>query len=67
MLCMKKMRDMIAKLQVGYKKSMQCMWILNINDAWKKKLVKNLETENILVSIGRVSIEYQSSQVKSND
>ena len=43
------------------------MWILNINDAWKKKLVKNLETENILVSIGRVSIEYQSSQVKSND
>ena len=34
------MRDMIAKLQDGYKKkkkkTMQSMWILNRNDAWKK-------------------------------
>ena len=30
----------------------------------KKKLVKNIETENFSVPIGRVSIEYQSSQAK---
>ena len=44
-------------------KTMQCMWILNINDAWKKKnLVKNLKIENFLVLIDRALIEYQSSQ-----
>ena len=32
----------------------------------KKNLVKNLETKNFLVSIGRASIEYQSSQADSN-
>ena len=31
----------------------------------KKILVKNLETENFSFSIGRASIEYQSSQVKA--
>ena len=46
---------------------MQCMWILNINDAKKKKkrLVKYLKTEIFSVSIGRVSIEYQSSQAEA--
>ena len=38
------------------KKKMQCMWILNINDAWKK-LVKYLKTENFPISIDRISIE----------
>ena len=33
----------------------------------KKNLVKNLETENVSVSKGRASIEYQSSQAESND
>ena len=32
----------------------------------KKKLVKNLETENFSVLIDRASIEYQSSQADSN-
>ena len=32
----------------------------------KKNLVKNLETENFSISIGQVSIKYQSSQVDSN-
>ena len=32
----------------------------------KKNLVKNLETENFPVSIGRASIKYQSSQTDSN-
>ena len=32
----------------------------------KKTLVKSLETENFSVSIDRASIEYQSSQVDSN-
>ena len=36
------MRNMTAKLQDGYRKTMQCMWILNINDAWKKKLGQTL-------------------------
>ena len=35
------MRDMTEKLQDGYKKkkkkTVQCMWILNTNDAWKKQ------------------------------
>ena len=30
----------------------------------KKKLVKNIETENFSVPMSRVSIEYQSSQAK---
>ena len=48
-------------------KTMQYMWILNINDAKKKKkrLVKYLKTEIFSVSIGRVSIEYQSSQAEA--
>ena len=47
--------------------TMQCMWILNIDDAWKKnRLVKYLEIENFSVSIGQASIEYQSSYVESN-
>ena len=65
MLCVKTMRDMTAKLQDGYKK-MQCMWILNTNDAWKKILVKNIETENFSVVIARESIKHQSSQANSN-
>ena len=59
---MKTMRDMIAKLQDGYKKSMQCMWILNIKWCKKNRLVKYLKTENFSVSISQASIEYQSSQ-----
>ena len=47
-------------------KTMQCMWILNTNDAWKKFLVKNIETENFSVAIDRESIEHQSSQEDSN-
>ena len=47
-------------------KIMQCMWILNTNDAWKKILVKNIETENFSVAIDRESIEHQSSQADSN-
>ena len=43
-------------------KTMQCMWILNTNDAWKKKLFKNIEIENFLVLIDRTSIE--SGRVK---
>ena len=62
MLCVKTMRDMTAKLQDRYKKTMQCMWILNTNDAWKNRLVKYLKTENFSVSTGQASIEYQSSQ-----
>ena len=65
MLCVKTMRDMIAKLQDRYKKTMQCMWILNTNDAWKNRLVKYLKTENFLVSTGQASIEYQSSQAEA--
>ena len=65
MLCVKTMRDMTAKLQDGYKK-MQCMWILNTNDAWKKILVKNIETENFSISNDRALIKYQSSQADSN-
>ena len=36
-------------------KTIQCMWILNTNDAWKKFLVKNIETENFSVAIDRES------------
>ena len=32
----------------------------------KKNLVKNLETKNFSISIGRASIKYQSSQADSN-
>ena len=42
------------------------MWILNINDAWKNRLVKNLKTENFSISIGQALIEHQSSQADSN-
>ena len=38
MLCVKTMRDMTAKLQDGYKKTMQYMRILNINDAGKNQI-----------------------------
>ena len=65
MLCVKTMRDMTAKLQDRYKKTMQCMWILNTNDAWKNRLVKYLKTENFSVSTGQASIEYQSSQAEA--
>ena len=43
-------------------KIMQCMWILNINDAWKNRLVKYLKIEKFSISVGRASTEYQSSQ-----
>ena len=44
-------------------KTMQCIWILNINYAKKKyRLVKYLKTEKFSVSIDQASIEYQSSQ-----
>ena len=66
MLCVKTISDMTAKLQDGYKNNAMCKWILNINDAWKNRLVKYLKTENFLVSIDRASIEYQSSQADSN-
>ena len=65
MLCVKTMRDITAKLQDRYKKTMQCMWILNTNDAWKNRLVKYLKTENFSVSTGQASIEYQSSQAEA--
>ena len=65
MLCVKKMRDMIAKLQVGYKNNAMHV---NPKHKWCKKnrLVKYLKIENFLVSIDRASIEYQSSQVDFN-
>ena len=47
-------------------KTMQCMWILNINDTWKNRLVKYLKTENFSVLIDQASIKYQSSQADSN-
>ena len=42
------------------------MWILNINDAWKNRLVKYLKIENFSVSIGREigSINQKSRKVK---
>ena len=64
--CVKTMRDMTAKLQDECKKSMQCMWILNINDAWKIFLIKNIEIENFPVAIDRELIKHQSSQADSN-
>ena len=41
---------------------------MNPKHKWcmKKNLVKNLETKNSSVSIGRESSDYQSSQVDSN-
>ena len=61
MLCVKTTRDMTAKLQDGYKKSMQCMWILNINDAWKKKFGQRLGNWKFFIfnrsSIDRLLIE----------
>ena len=62
------MRDMTAKLQDGYKKKNNAMHV-NPKHKWcmKNNLVKNLETENFPVSIGRASIEYKSGQAKSND
>ena len=62
------MRDMVAKTVRWIQKTMQCMWILNINDKKKKKnrLVKYLKTKNFSVSIGQETIDYQSSQVDSN-
>ena len=53
-----------CKIARWIQKTMLCMWILNINDAWKK-ICQNLKTENFSISIGRASIEYQSSQAKS--
>ena len=53
------------KIARWIQKTMQCMWILNINDAWKNRLVKYLKTENFSVSIDRTSIEYQSSQAEA--
>ena len=47
-------------------KTMQCMRILNIDDAWKN-FGQNLETENFSVSIDQALIEYQSSQAESHD
>ena len=60
-MCEKKRERYDYKNARWVEKTMQCMWILNTNDAWKKKLVKNLKTENFLVLIGRASIECQSS------
>ena len=53
---MKIIRDMTAKLQDRYK-TMQCMWTIITNDAWKIFLVKNIESENFSVAIDRTSIE----------
>ena len=46
-------------------KIIECMWILSQNDAWKDKLVKNLKTENFLVSISQALIRHRSNQVES--
>ena len=57
---------MTVKLQDGYKKkTLQYMWILNINDEWKKNWSKLLRHENFSVSIGWASIKYQSSRVQA--
>ena len=50
------MRDMIAKLQDGYKNNVMHV---NPKHKWcmKKFLVKNIETENFSVAIDRTSIE----------
>ena len=55
------MRDMSVKLQDGCQKSMQCMWILNINDAWKKFGQKL----RIVISIGRAigSIDWKFGEI----
>ena len=57
-----------CKIARWIQKTMQCMWILNINDAKKKKknrLVNYLKTKKFSVSIGRALIEYQLSQVEA--
>ena len=38
-------------------KTIQCMWILNTNDAWKIFLIENIETENFSFAIDRTSIK----------
>ena len=49
-------------------KTMQCMWILNINDKKKKKnrLVKYLKTKNFSVSINQEtdSIDRKSGKIR---
>ena len=59
------MRNMIAKLQDGYKNNVMHV---NPKHKWcmKNFLVKNIETENFSVAIDRESIEHQSSQEDSN-
>ena len=61
---MKTMRDMTVKLQDGYKNNAMHA---NPKHKWCKKnrLVKYLKIENFSVSIGRASIEYQSSQAEA--
>ena len=41
------------------KKTMQCMWIQNTNDAWKK-FGQKYKTENFPVSIDQASSEHQA-------
>ena len=52
-----------CKMAKWIQKTMQCMWILNINK--KNRPVKYLKTENFSISIGRASIEYQLSQAEA--
>ena len=47
-------------------KTMQCMWILNINDAKKNRLVKYLKIENFSVSIGRETDSINRKSGKSD-
>ena len=38
-------------------KTMQCMWILNTNDAWKKNFGQIIKNWKFSISIDRTSIE----------
>ena len=59
------MRDMTTITAKWIQKTMQCMWIININFEKKNRLVKYLKTKNFSVSIGRALIEYQLSQAEA--
>ena len=61
----KKWEMWLQKCKMDKEKTMQCMWILNTNDAWKQIWSKILETKNFPISIGQASIKYQLSQAEA--
>ena len=55
----------LQKCKMDKEKTMQCMWILNTNDAWKQIWSKILETKNFPISIDQAPIKCQLSQAKA--